>query len=137
MDYAVWNTLHDGGVESVIGNVPGDVSVLIHIPYLCQKLPTDSKALEIRLRNCTRFEYEPFEGDVLTNPTELAACGIEILSADQKDGFISVVCVGGSLRLIYKDVEIRLLDGKVISQAELEDAAVRYWADWSTKHASK
>jgi hypothetical protein len=40
LDYAAWNTLHDGSIEQIDGAVPGDVHVRIGIAYLCEKLPT-------------------------------------------------------------------------------------------------
>lgn len=130
VDYAVWNILHDGSIESISGSVPGDVHVRVGIAYLCTQLPTAAAHVMVHLRGCRRFEYHPFEGAVLTNLSAIAAADVEVLSAEEEDGAISVVCVGGFLKLVYERVELGLAEGRPISQAELEAAADRYWTEW-------
>ena len=137
MDYAVWNALHDGGIESVHGKIPGDVSVTIDIGYLCGKLPTSAKQLVVHLLQCSRFEFQPFEGDRVVDLEAMGARDIEILSADLEDNLVTVCCTDGTLRLAYENVEIRLVEGIVVTQAELEAAADRYWAEWSLKNTPR
>ncbi|HWE95317.1 MAG TPA: hypothetical protein VG269_15225 [Tepidisphaeraceae bacterium] len=130
MDYAVWNTLHDGSIESVGGSVPGDVYVRVGIAYLCGKLPTAATHVVVHLRGCRQFEYRPFEGDAVADLSAIASADVEILSAVEGGGNISVACVGGFLQLSYDRVDITLAEGQTISQAELEAGADRYWAEW-------
>lgn len=130
MKHAVWNTLHDGSIESIGGAVPGDVHVRVGIGYLCEKLPTGADHVVVGLRSCRQFEYQPFEGDAITELSEIAAANVEVLSAEEVDGTVSVACVGGFLKLVYDRIDLSLAEGRTISQAELEAAADRYWTEW-------
>ena len=133
MDYAVWNTLHDGSIESVGGSIPGDVGVCVRIPYLCEKLPTAAGHVIVRLGDCREFRYRPFGQDPVSDLSAIAVAGIQILSAEQVGGAVSVECVGGVLTLVYDRATIALAEGRVISQAELEAAAERYWREGEEK----
>ena len=137
MNYAVWNTLHDGSIESVVGSVPGEVTVSIDISYLCEKLPTSSTKLEVRLLGCLAFEYEPFDGNRICELGEIGAQDIEILSARREGDVVSIICRNGRLKLRYEDAEIRLLEGTVVTQANLEAAATLYWKEWSSRRGVK
>ncbi len=130
MDYAVWNTLHDGSIEAIDGSVPGDVHVRVAIEYLCEKLPTAASHVVVHLRGCRRFEYRPFEGDAVSDLSAIASADVQVLSAKDADGIVSVVCANGFLELVYDRTDISLAEGRAISQAELEAAAKRYWTEW-------
>jgi hypothetical protein len=130
VDYAVWNTLHDGSIESIGGTVPGDVQVRVGIAYLCEKLPTAASCVVVHLRGCRQFEYRPFEGEAITDLSSIASADVEILSAEEVGEVVSVACVGGFLQLAYDRPDIVLAEGQTISQAELEAAADRYWTEW-------
>ena len=137
MDYAVWNTLHDGSIESISGQLPGDISVRVDISYLCAKLPTSADYIIVCLRGCRLFEFHPYEGDAIRDLRELEALCIEVLSARIKKDTLSVVCTDGFLKLAYERAEISLAEGTHISQAELFSAAERYWAEWSNQNRRK
>ena len=130
MNFAIWNTLHDGVIQSVKGDVPGDVTITVSISYLCEKLPTTAEFLFLSLRRCTDLVFTPFEGKPLTSPMEIMALEPEVLSASEHGGIVSVDCVTGVLTLAYQDVQIKLAEGIPISQGQLEDAADRYWTEW-------
>jgi hypothetical protein len=133
VEYAVWNMLHDGSIESITGAVPGDVDLRVGIEYLCEKLPTGADGILIHLRGCRHFEYRPFEGDAVTQLCEIAAADLEVLSAEEVDGTVSVCCARGFLRLVYGKVDCSLAEGEAISQEELQSAAHRYWTEWEEK----
>ena len=130
MDHAVWNTLHDGSIESVGGSVPGDVHVRVEIVYLCGKLPTAASHVIIHLRGCRQFEYHPWAADPVTDLAAIVLADLEILSAEEVNGAVSVACGSGFLQLAYDRVDIALAEGQLISQTELEAAAERYWTEW-------
>ena len=130
MDHAVWNTLHDGSIESVGGAVPGDVHVRVEIVYLCGKLPTAASHVIIHLRSCRQFEYHPWAADPVTDLAAIVLADLEILSAEEVNGAVSVACGSGFLQLAYDRVDIALAEGQLISQTELEAAAERYWTEW-------
>jgi hypothetical protein len=133
LDFAVWNTLHDGSIESVDGSVPGDLHVHVGIEYLCEKLPTAASYVVVHLRGCRQFEYRSFEGDAINDLLEIAAVDLEVLSANEVNGSVFVCCASGSLNLVYDRADISLAEGRAISQAELEAAAHRYWTEWEEK----
>jgi hypothetical protein len=130
----LWNVLHDGGIDSISGAVPGEVAMMIGIGYLCGKLPTAAGQLKLILRGCTLLRYEPFEGDAVEGVAAIAAKDIEILSAEQPARVVEVMCVSGILKLEYESVEIQLVEGGLISQAQVKDAAERYWKEWGKKN---
>jgi hypothetical protein len=131
VEYAVWNTLHDGSIDSIRGDVPGDVTLQIGIGYLCKKLPTASDYVNVHLRRCTRFEFHPFEGPVVTDLAILRTRDLEILSAEPEESGVSVCSFYGFLKLANDEVETRLAEGNVVPQSELEAAADRYWSEWA------
>jgi hypothetical protein len=130
MDYAIWNTLHDGSIDSIDGVVPGDVHVCVGIAYLTKMLPTAADYVVVHLRGCRQFEYRPFDEAVVSELPEIAAADVEVLSGEEVCGSVSVVCVAGYLKLAYDRVDLSLVEGRVITQAELEGAADRYWTKW-------
>jgi hypothetical protein len=130
MDFAVWNTLHDGSIQSIAGAIPGDVAVRVQIEYLCEKLPTAADYVTVHLRGCRRFEYQPYKGGAIAALPEIAEAGVVVLSANEAGGSIAVTCASGSLHLAYDRAEISLAEGQALSQAELEAAAHRYWTEW-------
>lgn len=131
MEYAFWNTLHDGTIDAIGGSIPGDITLTVGIEYLCAKLPTASKSLQVSLLGCTLFEYTPFGEDTTTELSGIASFEPEVLDAVAREEYIEVCCSGGTLKAAYRAVELRLIEGRLISQDELEAAAVRYWSEWS------
>src|SRR5688572_22309529 len=132
--HAVWNSLHDGTIDGISGMVPGDVFVTIGIAYLCRMLPTSADQLKVCLRRCTLLRYEPFEGTPVEGVEAMAGQDIEVLSAERPARVVEVACVSGILKLEYEGVEIQLVEGRTVSQEELEHAAERYWTEWEEKN---
>jgi len=133
VEYAIWNTLHDGSIESIEsidGVIPGDMHVRVRIAYLCEQLPTAADHVVVHLRGCRQFEYRPFEGPAVADLSDIADAHVEVLSAEEVDGTVSIACVGGCLQLAYDRVGLSLPEGRTISQTELEAAADRYWTEW-------
>jgi hypothetical protein len=131
MEYAFWNTIHDGCIEAISGNVPGDITLKVGIEYLCKQLPTAASALNIALRNCSLFTFVPDGQSMVSNIRDIVALDVEVLSASAQDNYVSVICAGGQLQVAYEAAEIRLMEGTLMSQSVLEDAARRYWSEWS------
>lgn len=131
--FAVWNTLHDGVIDAVSGDVPGDLVITIGISYLCRVLPTQADQLRVTLRNCTMVRYEPFDEPPVHGTESLASLNIEVLSARRSGRAVEVVCTAGLLQLEYESVEVQLGEGATISQDHLEVAAERYWREWEKK----
>ncbi|MDP1662876.1 MAG: hypothetical protein Q8L55_13255 [Phycisphaerales bacterium] len=134
--FAVWNTLHDGTIDAISGVVPGDVLMTIGIEYLCRVLPTAAVQLNLHLRSCTLLRYAPFLGVPMEGVEALAGQGIEILSAACPARVVEIACASGHLSLEYEEVVIQLVEGRIISQEELESAAERYWREWERENRS-
>ncbi len=139
MDVAVWNVLHDGEVVAAEGTVPGDLRLSVGIAYLCGHLPTQSEQLFVTLAGCERFEFRPYEQPTVSEPSAVAALGLELLSAEVADGSIRVECAdggyGGYLLTRYSSSSVATAEGQPLSQAALESAAERYWSLWQQRHA--
>jgi hypothetical protein len=139
MNEDTWNVLHDGGIVTAKGQVPGDLRLTIEIGYLCGHLPTQAEMLIINLTGCERFEYESHDGQSLHDPSAVAEMRISILSAEMTDGCVKVACTGpsasGELRLRYASCQVATTEGHGISQSELESAAETYWTLWKQKNA--
>jgi len=132
---ALWNTLHDGTIDAISGAVPGEVDMTIGIAYLCRELPTAADQLKVYLHSCTLLRYEPwFEESPMEGVEALVGQDIEVLSAKRPARVIEVECACGFLKLEYENVEVRLVEGRIISQEELENAAERYWTKWEERH---
>jgi hypothetical protein len=135
---AVWSTLHDGCMVAIEGTVPGDLRITVEIQYLCRYLPTESECIIVTLEDCTRFEYRPYEYPRTNDLNEIAALELEIIGARVAGDGVAVDCGhrshGGELTVNYKRTRCSTTEGRVISQAELESAAERYWTDWEAKN---
>jgi hypothetical protein len=138
MDPANWNVLHDGHVTAADGTVPSDLRLSIQIDYLCRYLPTQSDDVIITLIDCQQFEYHPYQQPSMSNVAAIAALNLELLSAQIDNGCISVECAdggyGGRLILRYRSANATTVEGRALTQPELESAAEHYWSDWGQSH---
>jgi hypothetical protein len=130
MSVAFWNIIHDGTIETLAGQVPGDVVLTIGIGYLCEHLSTAGDTLEATLRGCGLFAYTPFGESAVTDLQRIAGHQIEVLSAVPHADRIVTCCANGSLEVAYAAVEVRTVEGKLVSQPELEAAANHSVAEW-------
>jgi hypothetical protein len=134
MDVATWNVLHDGRLTAANGSVPGDLTLTVEIAYLRRHLPSRSRDLSLALLGCERFEYLPYEAPALTEPSAIAALGLELLRAESSDDGLSVECAdgsyGGKLLVRYENAVFITAEGRTLSQSDLEAASERYWMLW-------
>ncbi len=129
----VWKYLHDGGIENIEGSVPGDVSVHVSIRYIRKRFPGDGTGFIIRLSNCTRFEFEPYDEPACTELAEIVRLDPEILSLQSADPVV-VNCVMGTLNLAYTHATVTLDSGVPVSLEELDAATKTYWEEWSQRN---
>ena len=138
MDEASWNVFHDGLLIHTCGCIPGDLEMIVEIAYLCRYLPTQSDKLHIKLLDCQRFEYHPYQQAPTANATSFAALHLKLLSAGFENGCISIDCsdggYGGKLVIQYRAASTTTVEGQLLKQTELESAAGRYWSDWRQSH---
>lgn len=138
MRFDFWNTLHDGSIERVTGSVPGDLVLRVGIKYLTDVLPTVEDFLWVHLLGCTRFEMRTFDGDPVESLSEFPEEEVaEIQNVQEVDGVVKVCScgrsTGGFIHCVYRDAEIRLAEGRLLPQAELEAAAEEYWERWARR----
>ena len=130
MSLEFWSVMHDGTIEGIAGQVPGDIVLTIGIEYLCEQLLTTSDTLSVILRGCRLLAYTPFDEATITDLQRIAEHEVEILSAVARADGISVCCTNGSLDLEYASVEVRTIEGVPVSQGDLEAAANRAVSEW-------
>jgi hypothetical protein len=141
MDVATWNVLHDGRVIAAEGSVPGNLRLSVELAYLCHHLPTIDEHLVVTLVGCERFDYQPYKQPPLTEPSAIAALGVELLTAGAGlvGGCINIECAdggyGGQLLLRYAAAHLHTAEGHLLSQSEVESASARYWSLWQQRHA--
>ncbi|TDK63724.1 hypothetical protein [Sapientia aquatica] len=137
MQAEFWGILHDGGIESISGDVPGTVSINVSIRYLRQYFPGDGIGFRIELGNCTRFEYQEYDAAPIKDFAAIVAMDPEILSLNS--GHVSVVvnCVMGSLTMAYEEASVFLDSGAPVTFDELCAASKAYWDEWRARIKKK
>jgi hypothetical protein len=83
------------------------------------------------------FQYTLYGGPAISDLQEIIRLGLEVLKVDAREDYVTVHCVGGVLDAAYGSATIQLLDGTLVTQAELEAAAARYWTELSERSKTK
>ena len=91
MKERVWDTLHDGSIDSITEVSPGTVDVVVHIEYIAAELPGKGEVVVVRLHGCTCVAFEPYEGEATIHVSHLAS-HLEVLGAEVRDGAVRVHC---------------------------------------------
>jgi hypothetical protein len=131
---SIWNVLHDGGIDRIEGNVPGDVRVFVGIEYLRERFPDDGETIVVCLTNCTTFAYRPYESELRnTDLISIANESATILSAEMHGPVCRVYTDAGVLQMQCRCGSVSLDSGRVISLDELLRVAEDYWDEWESK----
>lgn len=133
---AFWALLHDGGIETVTGTVPGTVSVGISIKYLRQQFPTEGAGFKIDLFDCKRFVYQEYDSTPLEDLDAIVALEPEIVGVEEGTESVIVNCVMGTLTIDYGAASIYLDSGAPVSVDELTAASKAYWNGWAAGAAN-
>lgn len=138
MNEATWNVLHDGSIDAIEGELPGELKLSVGIAYLCAYLPTQSEHVVVTLAGCEQFEYRPYEDPPVKDLAAIAALSLEIHSADPMGKNLNITCrddsYGGALVVRYDEARISTAEGQPLMQSEVEEAAERYWSNWKRKN---
>ncbi len=129
----IWNCLHDGVIERVAGNIPGQVAVDVSIAYLRRRFAGTGGGFRIVLSECTLFEYEPYDEQRMTDLSAISNLEVTVLSVENKSPVV-INCVMGVLRLAYGSASITTDAGQPVTPAQLDQASIEYWAEWSAMH---
>ena len=130
VDSRFWDIIHDGGVDAITGSVPGEVVLTVGIEDLCRQLATAANTLLASLRGCSLLSYTPYGEPPISDLQQIAARDVEVLSAVVEPDRVSVCCVGGTLDVAYRSVEVKTMEGVAVTQEELDAAANRSVAEW-------
>lgn len=127
----LWGLLHDAGIDSITGTVPGTVSLRISIRYLRQQLPGDG--LKVVLSDCDQFVYQEYDSPPVEDFNEIVALSPEIVGVQKGTYPVVVNCVMGALTISYGDASIHLDSGGRVSLDELAAASKAYWDAWAAR----
>lgn len=124
----IWNLLHDGGIASVSGVVPGDLTLRVEIDYLTQIMNPPCDAIDLTLVGCETFEYLNWNDERRTTDINvLAELEPEILSATTTSAGVRVICSNGQFDVRYGAVRVVRPDGTPTTVEEIDATAKAYW----------
>lgn len=125
-----WQYFHDGGITQILGSIPGDLEILVEIPYLREIFPIDGTSFVVSLQNCNRVEYDLFQesqGSIVSQIAEIIAAEPQILYADFIETGVKIECDKGILRIDYESARITLDSGQPVGDEVLVSVSNRYW----------
>ena len=130
----IFDVLHDGSIDRLVGEVPGDVSVHVGVEYLRERFEDEGDEIIVHLRGCTRLSYRDYDAEEGTTDLQVVTdISPGILSAEMKGEECRVFCEKGVLDIQCDDGSISLDSGRTISLQELLDVATAYWEEWEKK----
>ena len=130
---SIWNVLHDGGVDRIVGSVPGDVRVSVGIEYLRERFPDDGDEIVVCLSDCTAFSHRLYDAEnAVTDFTSIANDSVTILSAEMYGSVCRVFTDLGVLEMQCRGGSVSLDSGRAISLNELLSVAEAYWDEWES-----
>lgn len=131
-----WNDFHDGGLESIDGVFPGDVTLGISVRYLREQFGGEGIGFVVKLADCSRFEYQEFGGDTVADPAQIIRMGgLEIYGLISDGELVVVDCVDGTLTMSYASANLFLDSGEPVSAAAVAAASTAYWDAFSKRNA--
>jgi hypothetical protein len=131
---AIWNVLHDGCIERIVGTVPGDIRVDVSIEYLRERFQDDGESIILTLSDCTIFSHRVYdEEQAVSDLNMIANESLSILSAEMNGAICQVFTDVGVLELKCESGSISLDSGRKISLKELFSVAENYWEEWASK----
>jgi hypothetical protein len=120
---------HDGSIERVLGNVPGDVKLQVSIDYLREQFEGAPGSFTLLLQDCKRLQFEPFDQPATSHFDGL---DIEILSVSSESP-LEVMCTHGKLLVECSGLRVFLENGREVSLSDLASASDGYWDAWSRR----
>jgi hypothetical protein len=126
-----WGLLHDGGIDSITGKIPGTVSLEVSIGYLRQQFPGKGTGFKVVLSECDQFVYQEYDSPPVKDFDEIVRLDPEIVGVEKGTYPVVVNCVMGTLKLSYAAASIYLDSGEKVSFDELTRASKAYWDAWA------
>ena len=125
-----WALLHDGGIESIAGKIPGTVSLEVSIRYLRQQFPGEA-GFKVVLSDCDQLVYQEYDSSPVEDFDEVVGLEPEIVDVEKGTYPVVVNCVMGSLKVSYGAASIYLDSDDSVSLDELAAASKAYWDAWA------
>jgi hypothetical protein len=126
-----WALLHDGEIKSIIGRIPGTVSLEVSIRYLRQQFPGEGTGFKVVLSDCDQLVYQEYDSSPVEDFDEMVRLEPEIVGVEKGIYPVVVNCVMGSLNVSYGAASIYLDSGDAVSFNELAAASKAYWDAWA------
>ena len=126
-----WGVLHDGGIESIVGKIPGTVSLEVSIRYLRQQFPGEGTGFKVVMSDCDQLVYQEYDSSPFEDFDEIVGLEPEIVGVEKGTYPVVVNCVMGSLKVSYGAASIYLDSGDAVSRDELAAASKAYWDAWT------
>ncbi|MEO1527461.1 MAG: hypothetical protein AAFX06_18690 [Planctomycetota bacterium] len=131
---SIWNVLHDGGVDRIVGSVPGEVRVHVGIEYLRERFPDDGDEFVVCLLACSRLSHRLYDDEnSITDMEAIANLSATILSAEMDGAVCRVFTDLGVLEMECRGGRVFLDSGRPIPLTELLSVAEAYWDEWESK----
>lgn len=127
----LWGLLHDGGIESIAGRIPGTVSLQVSIRYLRQQFPGEGTGFKVAVSDCSQLVYQEYDSPPVEDFDEIVGLEPEIVNVENGTYPVVVNCVMGSLKISYGAASIYLDSGDEVSLDELAEASKAYWDAWT------
>ncbi|WP_426161421.1 hypothetical protein [Pseudoduganella sp. R-34] len=127
----LWGLLHDAGIDSITGSVPGTVSLEVSIRYLRKQFAGEGTGFKVVLSDCNQFVYQEYDSPAVKNFEEIVSLAPEIVGVEKGTHPVVVSCVMGELKVSYGAASIHLDSGDKVSLDELTAASKAYWDAWA------
>lgn len=136
----IWNTLHDGIITDIEGNIPGTLNLTIEIEYLANRLKGNYDSIKVSLSECTLFKYDFYKSKDETlhyeQLTEIVSQQPIIISCEEENGHLVIECACGLIQCKYTGSELFLLNNEILSYEALFNECKGYWDEWEEKYST-
>ncbi len=126
--------LHDGGLETITGSVPGDLRLGICILYMRKFFEDPGDLIVVTLHDCSGFSFKNWDAEVAeTDLAAIVALELDILRGTSPTDFACLIPLpvessqGGVISLAARGFSLALDGGRAIELADLFAAATTYW----------
>jgi len=137
MELEFCGLMHDGGIDTIRGEVPGIVSIEVSIQYLREQFPGEGTGFRIVLANCSELTYREYDSTPVTDFDSIVALEPEIVSVEKCESSVVVNCVMGTLTTSYEAAAIFLDSGEEVSLDQLASCSKSYWYAWAAANGKR
>jgi hypothetical protein len=126
---SAWGVFHDGVIQAIEGNIPGNLVLTIEIGYLRAMFEGEGSSFRAHLIGCTRMRYCEYDEEPTVDLDRIREREPEILYVTSEQPLV-LDCVMGPLEIEYEQMAVTLDNGIEVSEQELVSASELYWNRW-------